>query len=121
MPRVPVRVVVANHTHAGRRCAPGDVIYLRPSQVRWMGTRVQRVDRPPQKVRAPASVDLPASPERGGDDSGDGGDGPPDDPDPEPEPLRPAGGAAKHRQQGALNAQESPTALTLHLFSGGVP
>lgn len=91
MARIPVRVVVDNHVHAGRRCAPGDVIHLRPDQVRWMGTRVQRADRPERKLRASARVAVPPAPEHSGDDAG-GDDSPPEDPDPDPDHPRRAGG-----------------------------
>lgn len=121
MARIPVRVVVDNHVHAGRRCAPGDVIHLRPDQVRWMGTRVQRADRPELHVRATARVAVPPAPEHSGDDAAGDDDSPPDDPEPEPEPdhPRPAGGAEKHRQQGASSEDAHPTALTLPPFREG--
>ncbi len=114
-PRIAVRVLVDDHTHRGRRCARGAVIDLRPDQVQWLGLRVQRLYTPQAVADAGDDVTLPAAPER--DDSEGGSDNVPDDPDPEPEPEdegQPAGGAAKHRQQGVSGIAGSPLALTLH-------
>lgn len=121
MARIAVRLLVSDHTHRGRRCVRGEVIRLHEWQVQWLGARVQRVFSAEVPSREPQNVAVPPAPERDGDESG--GDGSPDDPDPEPEPEygahfsvdaeRPAGGAVKHRQQGALPLDAHDTALTL--------
>lgn len=84
--RVAVKVLVDNHWHQGRRCAPGDIIHLHEVQLRHLGTRVQRPPVTPPAGGAvevsPAKVESPSTEAGEGDDDGGG-----EDPDPEPEPC----------------------------------
>lgn len=85
--RVAVKVLVDNHWHKGRRCAPGDIIHLHEVQLQQLGNRVQRPPSVPQADEplevSPAKVESPETDSAGGDDDGGG-----EDPDPEPERPR---------------------------------